>query len=56
MGIEFAITKKIIDKHNGLIRAENQEDLDSVFTLTLPTKAGESLTPLYGNNEDFVGR
>lgn len=37
-GIGLAITKKIIDKHNGIISAKSQVDKGSVFTLVIPVK------------------
>ncbi len=37
-GIGLAITKKIVDKHNGLIAAEGKEGEGSSFTMILPVK------------------
>ncbi|MPR33472.1 sensor histidine kinase [Salmonirosea aquatica] len=37
-GIGLAITKKIIDKHNGTIRATSQEGQGSQFMITLPLR------------------
>jgi len=37
-GIGLAITKKIIDKHNGVIGARSKVEKGSVFTLILPVK------------------
>lgn len=37
-GIGLAITKKIIDKHNGTIRATSQEGEGSSFMITLPLR------------------
>ncbi|RYG52158.1 MAG: hybrid sensor histidine kinase/response regulator, partial [Chitinophagaceae bacterium] len=37
-GIGLAITKKIIEKHNGLIRADSQEDNGATFVIILPSK------------------
>jgi two-component system CheB/CheR fusion protein len=37
-GIGLAITKKIIDKHNGLIYANSTHNEGSVFTIILPVK------------------
>lgn len=39
-GIGLAITKKIIDKHHGLITAESKEGEGATFTLLLPVKQG----------------
>lgn len=43
-GIGLAITKKIIDKHNGLITASSVENEGSNFILLLPVKQRESGT------------
>lgn len=43
-GIGLAITKKIVDKHNGLIRASSVENEGSNFVLLLPVKQKESGT------------
>lgn len=43
-GIGLAITKKIIDKHNGLITANSVENEGSKFILLLPVKQKESGT------------
>lgn len=40
-GIGLAITKKIIDKHHGLIAADSKEGEGATFTLILPVKQGE---------------
>lgn len=40
-GIGLAITKKIIDKHHGLITADSKEGEGATFTLILPVKQGE---------------
>ena len=37
-GIGLAITKKIIEKHNGLIRADSKEDVGATFVMILPSK------------------
>jgi two-component system CheB/CheR fusion protein len=37
-GIGLAITKKIIEKHNGLIRADSKEDVGATFVIILPSK------------------
>jgi signal transduction histidine kinase len=37
-GIGLAITKKIIDKHNGLIRAQSEPDQGAIFSIILPTE------------------
>lgn len=37
-GIGLAITKKIIDKHNGLIQAQSVENEGTCFTIILPSK------------------
>jgi two-component system CheB/CheR fusion protein len=37
-GIGLAITKKIIDRHNGSITAESKENQGTRFTITLPIK------------------
>ncbi len=37
-GIGLAITKKIVEKHNGIIRADGREQEGAVFTLILPIK------------------
>lgn len=37
-GIGLAITKKIIEKHNGLIRATSKEDQGSTFSIILPVR------------------
>jgi two-component system, chemotaxis family, CheB/CheR fusion protein len=43
-GIGLAITKKIVDKHNGLITASSVENEGSNFILLLPVKQRESGT------------
>jgi len=35
-GIGLAITKKIIEKHNGLIRADSKENEGASFSIILP--------------------
>lgn len=37
-GIGLAITKKIIEKHNGLIRADSRENEGASFVIVLPSK------------------
>lgn len=37
-GIGLAITKKIIEKHNGLIRADGKENNGATFVIVLPSK------------------
>jgi two-component system CheB/CheR fusion protein len=37
-GIGLAITKKIIEKHNGLIRADSRENEGATFVIILPSK------------------
>jgi two-component system CheB/CheR fusion protein len=37
-GIGLAITKKIIEKHNGLIRADSKEGVGATFVIILPSK------------------
>jgi two-component system CheB/CheR fusion protein len=37
-GIGLSIVKKIIDRHNGLIRASSKKDEGSVFTFILPVQ------------------
>ena len=37
-GIGLAITKKIVEKHNGLIRADSKEDVGATFVIILPSK------------------
>ena len=37
-GIGLAITKKIIEKHNGLIRADSKENEGATFVIILPSK------------------
>jgi signal transduction histidine kinase len=39
-GIGLSICKKIVDKHNGYIRAESIPDQGSIFIITLPEKNG----------------
>lgn len=37
-GIGLAITKKIVEKHHGIITAEGQENKGSTFVIVLPIK------------------
>ena len=37
-GIGLAITKKIVEKHNGLIRADSKEGVGATFVIILPSK------------------
>ena len=37
-GIGLAITKKIVDRHNGLVTAQSEEGKGSTFTIILPLK------------------
>ena len=37
-GIGLAITKKILDKHNGTISASSKENIGSEFVVSLPLK------------------
>jgi signal transduction histidine kinase len=42
-GIGLAITKKIIDKHNGKISATSKEGEGAKFTITLPLRHSAGL-------------
>ncbi|HEY0067967.1 MAG TPA: chemotaxis protein CheB [Flavisolibacter sp.] len=47
-GIGLAITRKIIEKHNGLICATSKENEGSVFTIVLPLRQGEGAGQVSG--------
>jgi signal transduction histidine kinase len=42
-GIGLSICKKIIEKHNGHIRAESTPDKGASFIITLPDNSGQNL-------------
>jgi signal transduction histidine kinase len=53
-GIGLAITKKIIDKHNGTISAISHEGQGSQFTITLPIRhTPHKPEPIADNNQHF---
>ncbi len=45
-GIGLAITKRIIDRHNGTIKAESKEGAGSTFIIKLPVRQPHPLPPL----------
>ena len=47
-GIGLAITKKIIDKHNGIIRAYSEEGAGAEFTIVLPVHRDYEKNNNYG--------
>ena len=49
-GIGLAITKKIIEKHNGIIAASSKENEGARFTIVLPLKQSLTLDYHMSNN------
>jgi signal transduction histidine kinase len=50
-GIGLSICKKIIEKHNGHIRAESTPDKGASFIITLPDNSGQNAKVSSGNKE-----
>jgi two-component system CheB/CheR fusion protein len=54
-GIGLAIVKKIVEKHNGIIRADSADNTGAVFTMVLPLEQANSSNSHGSLQENFTG-
>lgn len=56
LGLGLAISKNIVERHRGRIEVQSQAGKGTVFTLTLPVRAPELLTPGESAEPAMTGR